>query len=110
LNGTVMASEEPRPRNLVDAALRHARRVVIFVIGSTVVLIGVVMLVTPGPALLVIPLGLAILAIEFAWARHLLHRVRAQVDRTLGRAEGTESTPFWRRKRKEQGTDEKQSP
>lgn len=57
-------------------AYRNARRVVVFVIGSTVLLVGVILLVTPGPAFLVIPLGLGILAIEFAWARHWLHRLR----------------------------------
>ena len=48
---------------------RLARRLVIAVIGGTVVLAGVIMLVTPGPGLVVIPIGLAILALEFAWAR-----------------------------------------
>ena len=41
------------------------RRVVIAVIGFTVLLIGVAMVVLPGPAVVVIPLGLAILATEF---------------------------------------------
>lgn len=59
---------------------RLARRIVIAVIGGTVVLSGVVMLVTPGPALVVIPLGLAILGIEFAWARHWLHRLKANLS------------------------------
>jgi tellurite resistance protein TerC len=37
------------------------------------------MLVLPGPAIIVIPAGLAILATEFAWARRLLHRARDQI-------------------------------
>lgn len=57
-------------------AYRIARRVTVFVIGSTVLLIGIVFLVTPGPAFVVIPAGLGILAIEFAWARRWLNRVR----------------------------------
>ena len=61
------------------ATYRAARRLVIFVIGGTVVLIGVVMVVTPGPALIVIPAGLAILATEFVWARALLTRMRDPV-------------------------------
>lgn len=60
---------------------RLARRIAIGVIGGTVVLVGVVMLVTPGPALVVIPTGLAILAIEFAWARHWLNRLKANLSR-----------------------------
>jgi len=50
--------------------------VVTIVIGLTVVLIGVAMIVLPGPALIVIPLGLAILATELVWARRLLKRVK----------------------------------
>jgi len=56
--------------------LKTAKRLIIFVIGGTVVLIGVVLLVAPGPATVVIPIGLAILATEFVWARRLLKRFR----------------------------------
>jgi tellurite resistance protein TerC len=56
--------------------LRQARRLVIFVIGSTVLLLGLAMLVLPGPGLLFVPLGLAILASEFIWARRLLRRYK----------------------------------
>ena len=59
---------------------RLARQIVIAVIGGTVVLAGIIMLVTPGPALLVIPLGLAILAVEFAWARHWLKQLKANLS------------------------------
>jgi tellurite resistance protein TerC len=47
-----------------------AKKIVIAIMGGTVLLIGVIMIVAPGPAIIVIPLGLAILATEFAWARH----------------------------------------
>ena len=50
------------------------RKVVIGVIGFTVLLFGAVMVVLPGPAIIVIPVGLAILATEFAWARRILRR------------------------------------
>jgi hypothetical protein len=53
-----------------------AKRLVILVVGSTVLLCGVVMIVLPGPAIVVIPAGLIILGSEFAWARRLLRRVR----------------------------------
>ncbi len=49
-------------------------------VGVTVLLIGLVMLVTPGPAIVVIPVGLAILSIEFAWARHWLKRMRETIS------------------------------
>ena len=57
-----------------------ARRIVVGVVGATVLLVGVVMVVTPGPALIVIPVGLAILSIEFAWARHWLRRLRESIS------------------------------
>jgi hypothetical protein len=55
---------------------KWARRIAISVIGGTVCLIGMMMVVLPGPALVVIPLGLGILGLEFAWARRWLGRVK----------------------------------
>ena len=48
------------------------KRVVILAVGTSVVILGIIMIFTPGPAIVVIPAGLAILATEFIWARHLL--------------------------------------
>jgi tellurite resistance protein TerC len=59
---------------------KTARRIVIGVVGATVLAVGVVMLVTPGPALIVIPVGLAILSIEFTWARAWLKRLRESIS------------------------------
>jgi tellurite resistance protein TerC len=59
---------------------RIARRIVIALIGGTVLLIGIAMTVLPGPAVVVIPAGLAILGIEFAWARRWLGKVREQAN------------------------------
>ena len=52
------------------------RRVVVFFVGGVILIIGLILLVTPGPALVFIPLGLAILATEFRWARKWLSTVR----------------------------------
>jgi uncharacterized protein (TIGR02611 family) len=49
--------------------------------GFTLLLIGVIMLVTPGPGWLVILGGLAMLAAEFVWARRLLDRLKSQGER-----------------------------
>jgi len=49
------------------------KRIVILLIGASVVVIGIIMIFTPGPAIVVIPAGLAILATEFLWARRLLN-------------------------------------
>ena len=56
------------------------RRVIVFVLGMSIVLVGVVMLVTPGPAVVVIPAGLALLATEFLWARRLLRRLKDSIS------------------------------
>lgn len=56
--------------------LRQARRAVILIVGGSVALVGVVLIFTPGPAMVVIPVGLSILAIEFAWARRWLKRLK----------------------------------
>ena len=64
--------------------LKFARQVVVGVVGGTLVLIGIVMLVLPGPAFIVIPLGLGVLAAEFAWARHLLEHVKREGRRAFG--------------------------
>jgi len=67
-------------RRAFHLTYKAARRVVVGVVGATVLLIGVVMLVTPGPALVVIPVGLAILSIEFTWARSWLRRLRESIS------------------------------
>jgi len=61
---------------ILGVTYRWARRCVIAVVGGTVVLIGILMIALPGPAVLVIPAGLAILAVEFGWARVWLKRVQ----------------------------------
>ena len=60
----------------MEKAIRRLKRIIIAVIGFTVLLIGIAMIVLPGPAVLVIPAGLAILATEFVWARRLLKRLK----------------------------------
>jgi hypothetical protein len=57
------------------------RRFLIGVIGFTIVLIGLVMIVLPGPAIIIVPLGFAILASEFAWARRVWRRGTILVSR-----------------------------
>lgn len=68
-----------RQRTL-DVTYKVARRIVVGVVGVTVVLLGLVMLVTPGPALVVIPVGLAILSLEFTWARMWLRKLRQAIS------------------------------
>lgn len=60
----------------VHLTYKLARRIAISVVGGSVLLVGIALTVLPGPAFVVIPLGLAILGLEFAWARHWLRKVR----------------------------------
>ena len=62
------------------------RRFLIGTIGLSVVLIGVVMIVLPGPAIIIVPLGIAILAGEFAWARRVWRRGQILVSRVRGKS------------------------
>jgi tellurite resistance protein TerC len=55
---------------------RWARRIAVGLVGGTVLAVGVALIVLPGPAFVVIPLGLAILGLEFAWARLWLRKVK----------------------------------
>jgi tellurite resistance protein TerC len=54
----------------------QAKRIIKIIIGFTILIIGLAMIVLPGPAILVIPTGLAILATEFIWARKLLEKLK----------------------------------
>jgi uncharacterized protein (TIGR02611 family) len=64
--------------------IKIVKRVIVSVVGATVLLIGVALLVLPGPAFIVIPVGLAILASEYAWARRWLRRVRRIASDVVG--------------------------
>jgi uncharacterized protein (TIGR02611 family) len=57
-----------------------AKRIAIGIVGGTVVAIGIVMMITPGPGIPAILGGLAILSIEFAWARIWLKKVKAKAQ------------------------------
>jgi tellurite resistance protein TerC len=67
---------------VMTRTLRQIKRVIVAIVGTTVLLIGVALLVLPGPAFIVIPLGLGILATEFLWARRLLSKVKDKFNRS----------------------------
>ncbi len=62
--------------------LHQARRLVVLVLGLSVFVFGIALLVLPGPAFVVIPLGLGILSLEFAWARRWLSKLRQTANTT----------------------------
>lgn len=66
---------------VIFRTLHHAKRVLRIVVGFTLLLIGVVLLVGPGPGWLVILLGLGLLAAEFVWARRLLDSMKEKAVR-----------------------------
>ena len=57
---------------------RMAKRIAIGIVGGSVLIVGVCMVVLPGPAFVVIPVGLGILGLEFAWARRWLRKAKAK--------------------------------
>lgn len=75
-------------KSLMNMTYKVVRRIVVAVVGSTVLLLGVIMLVTPGPALLLIPAGLAILGLEFAWARYWLRKARRTISSQTAKMRG----------------------
>lgn len=61
------------------------RKLIAGVVGLTILLTGVAMIILPGPAFIMIPIGLGILATEFAWARRVIRRARLAIARASGR-------------------------
>ena len=66
-------------RSCMNKTVRQIRRIIVAVVGFTLLFIGVAMLVLPGPAIIVIPAALAILATEFVWARRLMEKVKSKM-------------------------------
>lgn len=77
----------------IQFAYRSVKKVVIGVVGATVLLVGIALLVLPGPAFVVIPAGLAILAIEFAWAKRWLAVARRGSEAAVQHVQAS-----WKRK------------
>jgi len=98
---TEPAVAEPKKPRLVQRLEaqrdRHRERPVVIralyvLIGFTLVLGGLAMLVLPGPAFLVIPIGLAVLSLEFAWAENLLGRALEKGEDAKRKAAETTKT------------------
>jgi len=79
-----MASPLLQPLNTLKT-LRYVKRFMVALLGGTVLLIGVAMILLPGPAIIVIPAGLAILATEFVWAQRWLNKTKAIVEKARNR-------------------------
>jgi len=63
----------------------YIRKFFIALVGGTLLAVGVAMIVLPGPAILVIPIALAILALEFACARRWQTQFRERIKSIVGK-------------------------
>jgi uncharacterized protein (TIGR02611 family) len=63
---------------VIIRTIQQAKRFLKILVGFTLLALGIVMIVTPGPGALTIILALGVLAAEFVWARRLLDRVKEQ--------------------------------
>ena len=61
--------------------IKQVKRLIVAVIGFSVLAIGIALIVLPGPAFIVIPLGLVILATEFVWAKGFLEKIKDRLKR-----------------------------
>ena len=95
--GTPAPNPEPslvtklKQRKEVHREKGRIYRAAFVVAGATLVLAGLAMLVLPGPAFIVIPIGLALLALEFTWAEQLLDRSLVEADKAKRKAQETSS-------------------
>ncbi len=64
----------------MNLSIKSIKKIIVAVIGFTILIIGIFMIVLPGPAFIVIPLGLAILATEFVWAKKWLDKVKQKIS------------------------------
>ncbi|HLD74847.1 MAG TPA: PGPGW domain-containing protein [Bdellovibrionota bacterium] len=76
---------------MLQVGYKFARRFVIFIVGMSVIIVGIVMFVplVPGPGFIIIPLGLAILATEFVWAKIMLKKLKEKS------ADGAQTIKDW---------------
>ncbi|MFA3783139.1 PGPGW domain-containing protein [Melioribacteraceae bacterium 4301-Me] len=65
---------------MIIKTLKQFKKILTAIVGFTVLGIGIIMIITPGPASLVIPLGLTILASEFLWAKKVLEKLKEKVQ------------------------------
>ena len=70
----------PRAADVIDFVGRNSKRIAVSVAGGVVVVAGLVMLVLPGPGILVVAVGFAVLGTEYAWAASALERTKRAAE------------------------------
>lgn len=71
-----------KPAEVLRFVARSSKRIAVSVVGGALVLAGIAMIVLPGPGILVVAIGFAVLGTEYAWAAAALERTK----RTAGDA------------------------
>jgi hypothetical protein len=85
----------PRAGEVLRFIGRSSKRIAVTVVGGVFVVGGLAMLVLPGPGIIVIALGFAILGTEYAWAAAALERTKRTAE-TAGRAVKDGAVKAWR--------------
>ncbi|MCI5073243.1 PGPGW domain-containing protein [bacterium] len=55
---------------------KHLKKLLIFIVGLTIIIIGIALLVLPGPGIVTIAVGLGVLSLEFVWAKRLFEKAK----------------------------------
>ncbi len=79
----------PKPKEVLTFLVRSSKRVAISVVGGVLVLTGLAMFVLPGPGILVVVLGFAVLGTEYAWAAAALERTKKLAEKAAAMARNT---------------------
>jgi tellurite resistance protein TerC len=69
--------------NLIKVKLARLKKIAVTIIGFTILLFGIILTVFPGPAFIVIPIGLAILATEYVWAKKLYDKMKNRIQKMI---------------------------
>jgi Flp pilus assembly protein TadB len=85
------------PAEVVRFIGRSAKRVAVTAVGAVLVLGGLAMLVLPGPGIIVVVLGFAVLGTEYAWAAAALERTKRTAQRAGDAAKGAARKAIRRR-------------
>lgn len=73
---------------MIIKTFKQFKKIIIAIVGGTILLIGIAMLVLPGPAIIVIPVGLSILATEFIWAKRIFEKFKEKMNNLKQKVNG----------------------
>jgi hypothetical protein len=90
----------PQPIEVIKFIGRSSKRIAVTVVGAAFVLGGLAMLVLPGPGILVVALGFAVLGTEYAWAARAFERTKSLAAQAGGIARDTATRSVRRLRRR----------